>query len=57
MSALWNDLKNFFELVVSWFTPDDTSMWDMAYSSMILDGYTDFDARQSLGPRPEPKHD
>lgn len=57
MNVWWSELKDACWHVVEWLAPDEGTQWDFAYQSMMLDGYTDFDIRLSLGPRPEPKHD
>lgn len=57
MNAWWSELKDACWHVVEWFAPCEQTQWDMAASNMALEGYTEFDIRLTIGPRPEPKND
>jgi len=45
-TKIWETLK-------SWFRCTPSMQWDMAANAMWVEGYTEFEIRLELGPRPK----
>ncbi len=52
MKALLEALKNFLELLWGTLGPSEETLYAMAASSMMCDGYTDVEILEALGPDP-----
>lgn len=46
-------MKKLIKAILAFLTPSPATQWDMAARNMRMEGYTDLDILQELGPRPK----